>query len=118
MSLYDALARCQPDAGAGDIALRANAERSRRHAQLFARDANAVITHRKDPFGESVVDAHFHPDMNARRFIHTKLDGVAQQILEELSNQRHVAVHRRQCILRNDCLMVFDHKLHVGNGCP
>ena len=56
--------------------------------------------------------------MNARRFIHTKLDGVAQQILEELSNQRHVAVHRRQCILRNDCLMVFDHKLHVGNGCP
>jgi len=87
MSFGDALAHGKTDACARVFGCDVAAFENRKDAlEIFRIDADAVIPYRKDPLGRALGCGN----VNARRLGAVKLDGVADQVLQQLTQLRLV----------------------------
>ena len=66
--------------------------------------ADAVVLYRKDP----LVLVSAHADMNSWRLLASELDGVADEVLEQLRQLGSVCFQERESILGDDRTGFFD----------
>ena len=98
MALHDFLAQRQPNASARVFFTSVEAlEDQKDTIEVFGWNANAVVADGKFPAGNSALFWQAAGrDMNLRGLLTTKLNGVADEILQELGELHWIPFHRRQ----------------------
>ncbi len=77
--------------------------------EIFRLYADAVVTNRKDP----IVCHWLGSNMNVRRPVPTKFDGIADKVLEQLHQLDVITHHHRQRATRNHCTALFNQVLQI-----
>ncbi len=112
---HDAFADGQPDTRAGIIlALVQTLEDDEDALEILRVDTNTVIADREDPVGCLFFDTY----MNFRFLLAMKLDGIADQVLEERFQLRIIPHHHWQRVIGQFGLALYERDLQVLEDIP
>ncbi len=106
----DFLADSQPHSVPGIVLSGVQAlKNDKDYVPVFVCDADAVIRHRKQP----PLTLLLRGDANDRSLLTAKLDGISDQVLEELKELGPLCRNQGKMVVCNDCTALFKHRLQI-----